>query len=142
MPPRATFDDGWPPEITWDALAPHYATVGQVHERPVACPTGQWTGAHEADEGGRRQDRRRRPLRASSSSRSRSTPAGTTASTDAFDARHSERFVNAQGVEQGTCVHLGNCDIGCDVDAKNTLDRNYLALAETHGARRPPATIW
>ena len=42
----------------------------------------------------------------------------------------SKRFVNAQGVDQGTCVHFGNCDIGCDVDAKNTLDRNYIAWAE------------
>jgi cholesterol oxidase len=48
--------------------------------------------------------------------------------------RHSKRFTNAQGVEQGTCVHLGNCDIGCEVDARNTLDRNYLALAERKGA--------
>jgi cholesterol oxidase len=31
---------------------------------------------------------------------------------------------------QGTCVHLGNCDIGCDVNARNTLDLNYLHLAE------------
>ena len=53
-----------------------------------------------------------------------------------------ERFVNAQGVEQGTCVHLANCDIGCDVDAKNTLDRNYLALAETQRRRRPRRIIW
>ena len=30
--------------------------------------------------------------------------------------------------EQGTCVHLGNCDIGCDVNARNTLDLNYLAV--------------
>ena len=42
-----------------------------------------------------------------------------------------------EGVEQGTCVHLGNCDIGCEVDARNTLDRNYLALAERKGADAP-----
>ena len=41
---------------------------------------------------------------------------------------------NAHGVEQGTCVHLGNCDIGCDVKARNTLDLNYLPIAEEHGA--------
>src|SRR5262249_46949395 len=46
----------------------------------------------------------------------------------------SRRFVNQHGVEQGTCVHLGNCDIGCEVDAKNTLDKNYLAVAERKGA--------
>jgi cholesterol oxidase len=46
----------------------------------------------------------------------------------------SKTFVNAEGREQGTCVHLGNCDIGCDVNARNTLDLNYLARAEAKGA--------
>jgi hypothetical protein len=45
---------------------------------------------------------------------------------DPFNILQSKRFTNAQGVEQGTYVHLGNCDIGCDVDAKNTLDQNYI----------------
>ena len=44
------------------------------------------------------------------------------------------RTINEHGVEQGTCVHLGNCDIGCDVNARNTLDLNYLAVAEKKGA--------
>jgi cholesterol oxidase len=40
---------------------------------------------------------------------------------------------------QGTCVHLGTCDIGCKVMARNTLDLNYLYLAETkhHAEIRP-----
>jgi cholesterol oxidase len=46
--------------------------------------------------------------------------------------------VNRHGVPQGTCVHLGNCDIGCDVHAKNTLDLNYLPIAERHGAQIRP----
>jgi cholesterol oxidase len=47
---------------------------------------------------------------------------------------HSRPFTNAHGRQQGTCVHCGNCDIGCQVRAKNTLDLNYLAVAEDHGA--------
>ena len=49
------------------------------------------------------------------------------------------RFTNKHGAPQGTCVHLGNCDIGCDVLAKNTLDRNYLYVAENqcHADIRP-----
>jgi len=38
-------------------------------------------------------------------------------------------------------VHLGNCDIGCDVRARNTLDLNYLARAETKSADVRPLHV-
>jgi len=38
------------------------------------------------------------------------------------------------GGEQQTCDYSGDCAIGCATNAKNTLDLNYLALAEHHGA--------
>ncbi|WP_433158135.1 GMC oxidoreductase [Kribbella sp. CA-247076] len=41
---------------------------------------------------------------------------------------------NAFGVPQRGCVFCGECDIGCNVGAKNSLDLNYLALSEQHGA--------
>jgi cholesterol oxidase len=41
---------------------------------------------------------------------------------------------NKFGVEQTGCCHCGECDIGCNTHAKNTLDLNYLAVAEQHGA--------
>ncbi len=41
---------------------------------------------------------------------------------------------NAAGVEQEPCTYCGNCMLGCQVHAKNTLDLNYLALAERDGA--------
>ena len=51
---------------------------------------------------------------------------------------HSKSFTNPQGQQQGTCVHLGECDIGCKVKARNTLDLNYLPLAEQHHAEVRP----
>src|SRR5207253_5115243 len=48
---------------------------------------------------------------------------------------------NGHGKMQGTCVHLGNCDIGCDVNARNTLDLNYLADAERHGTDVRPLHV-
>jgi cholesterol oxidase len=42
---------------------------------------------------------------------------------------------NRFGVPQRACSFCGECDIGCNVGAKNTLDLNYLALAEGHGAQ-------
>ena len=132
VPPRETFDLGWPPEITWDALAPHYATVGRIMNVQT-IPDGQLPSRtrlmkEAADAIGAGERFRKVELAVSFD------PAFHYGLPDAVDARHSRRFVNAQGVEQGTCVHLANCDIGCDVDAKNTLDRNYLALAEQRGA--------
>jgi cholesterol oxidase len=136
VPPRATFDAGWPPEITWDALAPHYATVGQVMNVQT-IPDGQWTA--------RMKLMKEAADKIGAGDRFKKLELAVSFSTDwhygledAVNARHSRRFVNAHGVEQGTCVHLANCDIGCDVDAKNTLDRNYLAIAEKHGAEIRP----
>ena len=48
--------------------------------------------------------------------------------------KHSKTFTNAFGKQQGTCVHCGNCDLGCEVQARNTLDLNYLAARK--GRRR------
>jgi cholesterol oxidase len=48
----------------------------------------------------------------------------------------------ATGLEQNPCVYCGNCLFGCDIRAKNTLDSNYLALAEMrHGATINPLTV-
>ena len=35
-------------------------------------------------------------------------------------------------------MHLGLCDVGCPVKARNTLDFNYLAVAKQKGARVLP----
>ncbi len=36
---------------------------------------------------------------------------------------------------QSACIRCGNCLFGCQVHAKNTLDLNYIPLAEHHGAQ-------
>lgn len=47
---------------------------------------------------------------------------------------HANKF----GVQQSGCTYCGECDIGCNILAKNTLDLNYLALAERSGAEPAP----
>ncbi len=42
------------------------------------------------------------------------------------------------GIPQEPCMYCGNCMFGCPVHAKNTLDLNYLAVAERHGAEVYP----
>lgn len=42
---------------------------------------------------------------------------------------------NRQGVKQDPCDNVGNCVIGCNRGAKNTLDMNYLPEARRFGAK-------
>src|SRR5213078_4521323 len=42
------------------------------------------------------------------------------------------------GVRQEGCQNLGRCDIGCPVNARNTVDITYVSRAESHGAQVYP----
>ena len=44
-------------------------------------------------------------------------------------------YFGGDGPERTTCIGCGGCMVGCRYNAKNTLDKNYLYLAEKHGAR-------
>src|SRR5205085_5989079 len=44
-------------------------------------------------------------------------------------------FFGGEGPARGTCSGCGGCMMGCRYGAKNTLDLNYLYLAEKHGAK-------
>ncbi|MBW2525179.1 MAG: GMC family oxidoreductase [Deltaproteobacteria bacterium] len=43
-------------------------------------------------------------------------------------------YFDGEGPDRTGCTHCGGCMTGCRVGAKNTLDRNYLYLAERKGA--------
>lgn len=129
--PPSCFERGWPPEVTCAALKPHYDTVARVMNLQT-LPDGQLTErlklTREAAEKLGHQDRfAKAPLAVSFS------PDWHYGLADPFDRRHSKTFVNAQGQQQGTCIHLGHCDIGCEVRAKNGLDLTYVPVAEQHG---------
>ena len=125
--PAAVFAQGWPPEIRYTTLKPYYDRV-KTFMNVKKVPDGQWTprmflmkrAAEELGFGGRFEQ-----LELAVTFDEQWTyddfPRGTAASATR---------TNAQGATQGTCVHLGNCDIGCDVNARNTLDLNYLYKAE------------
>jgi len=44
-------------------------------------------------------------------------------------------YFNGEGPERTTCEGCGGCMMGCRTGAKNTLDKNYLYLAEKRGAK-------
>ena len=130
------FTNGWPTEITYDELKPCYDRVNDMMSLQTV-PDGQLTQrfklAREAAEKLGHRDRfSKTPLAVSFS------PDWNYQLDDPFNPRHSRTFTNAHGQQQGTCIHLGNCDIGCDVQAKNTLDLNYIPRAERSGAEVRP----
>jgi cholesterol oxidase len=133
---RDTFDAGWPAEITYDGLAPHYAEVGRMMEiTPVPQP--QWPertkllkDAAEAAGWGARFRTLGTAVRYDN--------AWSYGLPDPHNPAKSKTVTNIHGVQQGTCVHLGQCDIGCPVKARNTLDFNYLAVAVKAGAKIRP----
>jgi cholesterol oxidase len=49
-------------------------------------------------------------------------------------------YFGGEGPERTTCTACGGCMMGCRHGAKNSLDMNYLYLAEKHGARIFPET--
>jgi cholesterol oxidase len=49
-------------------------------------------------------------------------------------------FFGGEGPPRGTCTACGGCMMGCRYGAKNTLDLNYLYLAEKYGAVVFPET--
>ncbi len=43
-------------------------------------------------------------------------------------------YFGGEGPTRTGCIECGGCMVGCRYNAKNTLDKNYLYLAEKHGA--------
>ncbi|MCO5207451.1 MAG: GMC family oxidoreductase [Anaerolineae bacterium] len=54
----------------------------------------------------------------------------------------SDPFFEGEGPDRAGCIHCGGCMVGCRHNAKNTLDKNYLYLAERNGALvRPESNV-
>lgn len=135
-PTEAAFERGWPEAIDHAALQPHVDRVGHMLGVQT-LPDNQHTD-------------RTRLMRDAADAlgdghRFRMVPQAISFNPDwhygldePFDIRHSRPWTNPHGRLQGTCVHCGNCDIGCPTQAKNTLDLNYLARAENLGAEVRP----
>src|SRR5260370_27979730 len=126
--PPSAFASGWPAEITFAELEPHYKTVAEFMD-VQQVPDNEWAERMElmrdAARAGGFADRFRKLELAVNFD-----PAWTYESDFARGEQPSTRKPNQHGALEGTCVHLGNRDIGCEVYARNTLDRNYLYVAE------------
>ena len=129
-PPAVVFEQGWPAAVRREALAPYYDVAQQIlGARPVPPASGE-------------EDRRfiRRTERFQEFAREAKLP---TKMADIcvyfgndYTYRGSDKPLplgvqepNRYGALQTSCTYCGECDIGCNVQAKNSVDRNYLHVA-------------
>ncbi|MCA9773289.1 MAG: GMC family oxidoreductase [Myxococcales bacterium] len=121
-PKWADLSEDWRAE-----LAPYYARarrmLGSV-ESPILCETDYMLAEHAEDLG--RGDTFHR------------------VDVGVFFGEPGEKvpdpYFGGEGPERKGCVTCGACMVGCRHDAKNTLDKNYLYLAEKYGAVIHPET--
>jgi len=136
IPPKSIFQRGWPPEITYEEMIPYYTKAGDVLD-VQEVPANQWSPRvhllkEAADKLGQGERFRLAPVAVSFDKDLHYDFANLP------DVSNSTPFENKHGAQQGTCAHLGECDIGCRVEAKNTLNKNYLFLArKNHAEVRP-----
>ena len=135
----AVFNTGWPRAISFGTLEPFYRRVSEMLQ-PAVLPDNQLTPRFELMRDAAKalgvQSRFRKVELAVSFD-----PEGRYPGKAPDDETATRRFINAQGREQGYCIHAGNCDIGCKAQARNTLDLNYLAVAEDRGADIRPLCL-
>lgn len=133
------FNVGWPVEITYPTLKPYYDRVAAVL-MPQQLPDNQLTPRFRLMQDAARAtgaEARFRKLDLAVSF----DPDGQFPATRPTSEVAQHSFINAHGRKQGYCVHAGNCVIGCKAQARNTLDLNYLAMAEDDGAVISPLSV-
>ncbi|HYM10283.1 MAG TPA: GMC family oxidoreductase [Bryobacterales bacterium] len=128
----AEFFEGWPCGIRRATLDPYYQKVLRMMEaRPYPVDEPSWPYAQTPKTQALQKAYRRL------SGHAVGHPAAQLewpSLAIQFGPRPGEQRPNAQGVMQTACVMCGECNIGCNYHAKNTLDLNYLARAARCGA--------
>lgn len=135
----SAFESGWPSEINHDVLKPYYDRVkDMLGSAPL--PDGQLTQRFKLMQ--------EAAGKIGAADRFRKLDLAVTFDDnwnyglpDPTNPKNSKTWTNRFGKQQGTCIHCGNCDIGCTVQARNTLDLNYIAAAESAGALVQPLSL-
>ncbi|MBC9958243.1 GMC family oxidoreductase [Yimella sp. cx-51] len=122
--PGAPFfqDPQWSGITDWDEeLSPHYETakrmLGVVEENPCEGPIEQLM-RDVADDLGVAETFRKTPVGVYFGEAGQTVP---------------DPYFGGEGPARTGCTECGNCMVGCRVGAKNTLMKNYIALAEQLG---------
>jgi cholesterol oxidase len=129
-PPDQLFDEGWPRGWSRAKLAPYYAVAKSVlGARPIP-----------QDGDSRREIIRTRLFNRVADSQGRPHRL---VDINVFFGNDFETPLaigvqdrNRYGALQTSCTYCGECDVGCNTHSKNTLDLNYLFVAEQRYAAR------
>ena len=137
VPPKEFFaDPQWAGITDWAAeLAPHYDQAARmlgVVENPCDGPVEQ-VMREAANDLGVGHTFRRTPVAVCFG---RATADG--APVREPGVRVDDPYFGGAGPTRTGCTECGSCMVGCRVGAKNTLVKNYLALAQGLGARVEP----
>ena len=141
VPPAAFFEDPQWKDITdWqEELAPYYDQAKRmlgVRLNPTMTPSDVHLKATAAGDG-RRRHASTWPRSASSSATAR-TPTARRRPSRATEV--ADPYFGGAGPSRKACTECGECMTGCRHGAKNTLNENYLYLAEKAGAVIHPMT--
>ncbi len=123
--PKSEFfrGEGWQGEIDWEQeLQPHFETARQmlgVNGNPKLWPADELFLEIATELG---QEETFEP-----------TPVGIFFGEEEGQTV-ADPYFDGQGPERAGCIHCGGCMVGCRHNAKNSLDKNYLYLAEKWGA--------
>jgi cholesterol oxidase len=121
------YENGEPWPVGYDDLRPCYRAVEEVL-RPVPYPYPDTPKTKAMREAAEALDKE---WRSSPLAVSFARPGGQPTPGDALPNEGHNLF----GRPRCTCRLCGECDIGCNFGAKNTLDHTYLSLAEEEGAQ-------
>ena len=124
-PPDQVFEQGWPKGLNKSRLGPYYAVAKSVlGSRPIPQnddPRREIIRTKLFAEVARGQGRQSR-----------------LADINVFFGNDFNKPLdigvqanNRYGALQTSCVYCGECDLGCNTQSKNTLDLNYIFVAET-----------
>lgn len=124
-PPAQTFTHGWPAGYDRAKLAPYYAVAKEVlGARPIPLNDDPRRKVPRADLFDAVADKHGRPHQ--------------WADINVFFGNDYKNPLaigvqdkNRYGALQTSCVYCGECDVGCNTHSKNTLDLNYIHVAET-----------
>ncbi|MEL7361079.1 MAG: GMC family oxidoreductase [Bacteroidota bacterium] len=121
--------EAWTTPIAWgEALRPHYDTARRmlgVARNPLTCPADE-VMREIAEELGRADTFEPTPVGVFFGEEGETVP---------------DPFFGGAGPPRTGCTHCGGCMVGCRHNAKNTLVKNYLFLAEGLGVEVTPERL-